>query len=61
MESIIPNGTEIVESRTGRKLKIVNAIETNNQFGYGVYLYRFEGLTDKGFGLYRSMFVLYVA
>ena len=53
MEERIPNGTEIVEIKTGRKLKIIDAIKTNNQFGY-IYLYRFEGLTNNGFGLYRN-------
>lgn len=54
LEEPIPNGTEVTEISTGRRLKIVDAIKTNNQFGYGVYLYRFEGLTDTGFGLYRN-------
>lgn len=56
MEKRIPNGVEVIEKDIGRKLKIIDAIETNNQFGYGVYLYRFEGLTNTGFGLYRSEF-----
>ena len=54
MEKRIENETEVIEISTGRLLKIVDSIETNNQFGYGIYLYRFEGLTDTGFGLYRS-------
>jgi hypothetical protein len=56
VEKRVPNQTEVVEKRTGRILKIVDAIETNNQFGYGVYLYRFEGFTHTGFGLYQSEF-----
>lgn len=56
MEERIENGTIVKEIGTNRELKIVDAIETNNQFGYGVYLYRFEGLLNTGFGLYRKEF-----
>jgi hypothetical protein len=54
MEKRIPNGTEVREIGAHRVLKIVDAIKTDNRFGYGVYLYRFEGMTNTGFGLYRS-------
>lgn len=56
MEERIPNGTKVREIKTDEIYKIVDAIKTNNQFGYGVYLYRFEGKTDTGFGLYRNHF-----
>jgi hypothetical protein len=55
-EERVPNGTFIREHDTKRIYKIVDAIETNNQFGYGVYLYRLEGTTHTGFGLYRKEF-----
>jgi len=58
MEVRVENDTEVKEISTNRILKIIDAVETNNQFGYGVYLYRFEGLTDTSFGLYRSEFVV---
>jgi hypothetical protein len=53
-EERLPNGTKVKEISTNEVFTIVDAIETNNQFGYGVYLYRFEGKLDTGFGLYRK-------
>jgi len=56
MEEQIPNGTMVKDVYTNKIHKISYAIETNNQFGYGVYLYRFEGKLGIGFGLYRHEF-----
>lgn len=58
MEKKIKNDTIVKEISTDKALKIADAIETNNQFGYGIYLYKFEGLTDTGFGLYRNEFIV---
>lgn len=58
MEKRVPNGKTVIDKETKEELKIIDAIETNNQFGYGVYLYRFEGRTDTGFGLYRKEFIV---
>ena len=56
-EKRIPNGTFVQEKNgENRELKIVDAIEQNNQFGHGRFLYRFDGLTDVGFGLYHHEF-----
>lgn len=56
MEQRVPNGIRIKDIYTNEIYKIVDAIETNNQWGYGVYLYRVEGKLDTGFGLYRKEF-----
>lgn len=55
-EERVPNGTMVKDIYDNTIYKIVDAIETNNQWGYGVYLYRFEGKLDTGFGLYRRRF-----
>jgi len=56
-EERIPNGTEVKEIfGKKRTLKIVDAIEQDNKWDYGKFLYRFEGLTDTRFGLYEKEF-----
>lgn len=55
-EARVPNGTFVREIETGNIYKIVDSIETDNRWGYGVYLYRFEDKLDTGFGLYRHHF-----
>jgi hypothetical protein len=54
MEKQLLNGQEVKVKKDGRILKIDSSIETNNQFGSGVYLYRFVGELENGFGLYRK-------
>ena len=54
-EERIPNKTKVIEKRTGKKYTIIDAIETNNRFGYGVYLYQLKEKRT-GFGLYESEF-----
>lgn len=54
MEKQLLNGQEVKVKKDGRILKIDSSIETNNQFGYGVYLYRFVSELENGFGLYRK-------
>jgi hypothetical protein len=56
MEERVQNKTRIRNLWTNEIYKIVDAIETNNQWGYGVYLYRFEERLATGFGLYRNEF-----
>ena len=43
IEERVPNKTRVRDLWTNEIYKIVDAIETNNQWGHGVYLYRFEG------------------
>jgi hypothetical protein len=57
VEERIPNKTKVIEKKTGRELIIADAIKTDNSYGYGVYLYQFEGISS-GFKLYRSEFKL---
>jgi len=56
MEERVPNGTKVKELETNTIYTIVDAIETDNKWLQGVYLYRFEGKLDTGFGLYRHEF-----
>lgn len=56
-EERISNGTIVIEKETGKEHRIIDAIETNNKFGYGVYLYCFDD-TKTGFGLYESKFTV---
>lgn len=49
----VPNGTKIKDIETGEKYIISKSNETNNQFGYGVYLYILE---DTSIALWRSEF-----
>jgi hypothetical protein len=58
MEERVPNNTIIKDIESGAKFKIIDAIETDNQFGNGVYLYEFENSPSKGFGLYRREFMI---
>ena len=54
-EQRIPNKTKIIEKQTGKKYTIIDAIETNNRFDYGVYLYQLKE-ANTGFGLYEKEF-----
>lgn len=58
MEKRIKNGTIITYIDPDKTYTICNAIKTDNQWGYGVYLYQFEELIESypGFGLYRKEF-----
>jgi hypothetical protein len=56
MEERVPNKTRVKNLWTNEIYTIVDALETNNQWGYGVYLYRFEGRLATGFGLYKNEF-----
>ena len=63
MEERVLNDTLIKHNSTGINYIICDATETNNQFGYGVYLYSVKAtnVTDqlsKGFGLYRQEFTI---
>ena len=48
----LPEGTIVKDRREGSILTVSHAHETNNQFGYGKYLYRFKERLMSGFGLY---------
>jgi hypothetical protein len=54
MEKQLSNGLQVKVIKDNRVLEIDSSIKTNNQFGYGVYLYRFVGELESGFGLYRK-------
>jgi len=56
VEELVPNGMLVKSLSDNMIYKIVDAIKTDNQFGYGMYLYRFENKLDTGFGLYRHEF-----
>lgn len=59
MEAIepLPEGT-LVFDKDGQNYTIAYALETNNQFGYGKYLYRMKERLDTGFGLYLREFTI---
>ena len=56
MEERIPNGTMVKTIYDNNIYKIVDAIETDNQWFHGVLLYRLEGKLHTGFSLYRKEF-----
>lgn len=58
MEERVPNGTEVRCIDTGEVYKIADAIETDNRWLLGVYLYLMHGQLHTGFGLYRSEFLV---
>ncbi|MNC15028.1 RyR domain protein [compost metagenome] len=57
VEERLPVGTEIIDKQSGERLAIVNSTKTDNQFGYGVYLYDCSGLNTT-LSLYRKEFIL---
>ncbi|ADO59617.1 hypothetical protein [Paenibacillus polymyxa] len=52
----LPEGTKIRSREDGKIYTIHDSIWTNNQFGYGVYLYRVKERLDTAFGLYCKWF-----
>lgn len=60
MEERLDNGIKVKEKDTGEIFTIYNSIETNNQWGLGIYLYIFEETIRirPSFGLYRKEFEL---
>lgn len=54
----IPDGSLVREDLTGRKYIVESSTETNNQFGYGVYLYKMVDGPIPTFGLYRREFTV---
>lgn len=57
-EEMVPNGTRIrdIKFDIGKEYVISRSIETDNQFGYGVYLYKVQKEGGVVFGLWRSEF-----
>lgn len=57
-ESKLAKGTIIREDLSGRQFIIESALETNDRYGYGVYLYKMINGPTPSFGLYRSEFTI---
>ncbi len=60
MEQKLGIGTKVRCIDTGEIFTICEMVQTNNQWGYGIFIYQFEETikTRPAFGLYRREFTL---